>query len=79
MSCRPVPELSLSEYGLSVDDKQAYNLQGIMHIGKETATTLEIVEDLEKIYCGKLAIEYQYLHVRSASFITQNVYQNIIL
>ncbi|CAH1791072.1 unnamed protein product [Owenia fusiformis] len=55
-----VPELDLASYGLS--ETNTHNLHGILYHGAQQATTAEVVETLEKLYCGAMSIEYHHLH-----------------
>ncbi|XP_071504973.1 2-oxoadipate dehydrogenase complex component E1-like [Diadema antillarum] len=60
-TARAVPELDPSLYGFSANGGETYNVTGILNIGKETATLQEILDHLEKTYCGTLAVEYSHL------------------
>ena len=61
---RPVSELVPEKYGLSQDGNQQHNLHGILNVGKETATTAEVLDLLENMYCNNIATEFQHCRVR---------------
>ena len=60
---RDVLELSPSFYGLTADDGVSHKLHGILHTGQEQATTAQIVQMLEQMYCGPITAEFQHLPV----------------
>ncbi|XP_077997960.1 2-oxoadipate dehydrogenase complex component E1-like [Glandiceps talaboti] len=58
---RQVPELNPRLYGLSSEDNTQYDLEGILNIGKPTASLPEILQHLEDIYCGTVSAEFTNL------------------
>src|SRR5690606_17492555 len=56
-----VPDLELEFHNLSPADYSTVFQTGSLNINRETATLREIVESLEKIYCG--SIGYEYMHI----------------
>ena len=60
---RVVEDLDVSMLGLSATDDSVYNVQGILNNGMTTGSLNQIVEELEKMYCGPLAVEYQHIPV----------------
>lgn len=41
-----------------------YSLYGILNTGKGTATTSEIIQQLEKLYCSSIGVEF--MHIESS-------------
>ena len=60
---RSLPELEAAFYGLSGSTR--HQLSGILHHGKEEASVGEVVDQLERMYCGSLAVEF--MHVESVA------------
>lgn len=58
---RCLPELDAAFYGLS---GSTHELSGILQNGKEEATIEEVLDQLEKIYCGSLGVEF--MHIESS-------------
>src|SRR5690554_2428705 len=56
-----VPDLSLDFHGLSQADFPTVFQTGSLNINRDTATLREIVDSLEKIYCG--SIGYEFMHI----------------
>ena len=61
--CSEVEELQPSLYGLSHDDSP-YDVTGILHMEKSQATLADVIDRLEKAYCGPLTAEFNHLTVR---------------
>jgi 2-oxoglutarate dehydrogenase complex dehydrogenase (E1) component-like enzyme len=59
--CRPVPELEAVRYGISADSHEIIQTDGIFH-GPDMPVE-ELIKNLEAIYCGPAAIEFQHLEV----------------
>jgi 2-oxoglutarate dehydrogenase E1 component len=57
----PVAELELSFHGLTTADLDAVFSTGNLFIGKEQATLREIVDALEKTYCGHIGAEIMHI------------------
>ena len=57
-----IPELSAPYYGLSNTTHSLH--EGILNGWKESATTEEVVERLEQLYCGSMGVEF--MHIESA-------------
>ncbi|USZ14017.1 2-oxoglutarate dehydrogenase E1 component [Moraxella sp. FZFQ2102] len=58
-------ELTLAYHGLSEADLDTVFPTNDLAIGKDTATLREIIEILERVYCG--SIGYEYMHVFTAT------------
>ncbi|MEX0738129.1 MAG: 2-oxoglutarate dehydrogenase E1 component [Pseudohongiella sp.] len=56
-----VPDLELDFHNLSPVDNSTVFQTGSLHINRDTATLRELVEVLEKIYCG--SIGYEFMHI----------------
>lgn len=56
-----VPDLSLDFHGLSQADFSTVFQTGSLNINRDTASLREIVDSLEKIYCG--SIGYEFMHI----------------
>ncbi|HDZ09730.1 2-oxoglutarate dehydrogenase E1 component [Pseudohongiella sp.] len=56
-----VPDLELDFHNLSPADNSTVFQTGSLQINRDTATLREIVEVLEKIYCG--SIGYEFMHI----------------
>lgn len=56
-----VPDLELDFHNLSPADNSTVFQTGSLHINRDTASLREIVEVLEKIYCG--SIGYEFMHI----------------
>lgn len=56
-----VPDLELDFHNLSPADNSTVFQTGSLHINRDTATLREIVDVLEKIYCG--SIGYEFMHI----------------
>lgn len=56
-----VPDLELDFHNLSPADNSTVFQTGSLNINRDTATLREIVESLEKIYCG--SIGYEFMHI----------------
>lgn len=67
---RDSQELSLERFGLDdVDIKKNFKLSGLLQCnGQEEATLTEILEHLEKVYCGQLSAEIQHIMDESERF-----------
>ncbi|KAI0220197.1 hypothetical protein LSAT2_028293 [Lamellibrachia satsuma] len=61
---REVLELSPSLYGLSTHDNRMHNIKGLLHTNVSTASTSDLVDQLEHIYCGTLAAQFQHISAR---------------
>ena len=57
------PELGLSLYGLSTESSNQFNVEGIIGTNQTRLTTTELVNTLEEIYCGPIAVEYDHVQV----------------
>ena len=60
---REVLELSPSLYGLSTHDNRMHNIKGLLHTNVSAASTSDLVDQLEHIYCGTLAAQFQHISV----------------
>ncbi|XP_070576884.1 2-oxoadipate dehydrogenase complex component E1-like [Ptychodera flava] len=70
---REVAELDPKMYGLSTEDTTEYNLEGILNIGKSSATLKEILEHLESIYCGTISAEFSHVEdIREREWLSNN-------
>lgn len=58
-------ELSLAYHGLSESDLDTVYPTNDLYIGKDKATLREIIEVLERVYCGSVGAEY--MHVTTAT------------
>lgn len=56
-----VPDLELSAHGLSKSDYDTVFQTGNLAIGKAEATLQEMVEAMERIYCGSIGAEYMHI------------------
>lgn len=56
-----VPDLELDFHNLSLADNSTVFQTGSLHINRDTATLREIVDVLERIYCG--SIGYEFMHI----------------
>ena len=56
-----VPDLELDFHNLSPADNSTVFQTGSLHINRDTATLRELVDVLEKIYCG--SIGYEFMHI----------------
>ena len=56
-----VPDLELDFHNLSPADNSTVFQTGSLHINRDTAPLRELVEVLEKIYCG--SIGYEFMHI----------------
>ncbi|CAG2255189.1 DHKTD1 [Mytilus edulis] len=56
-----VPEIDLSNYGLSKDSTTQFDVNGILNNGASKLTTAQLTDTLENIYCGPIAVEFDYL------------------
>ena len=61
----PVEDLTLAYHGLSEADLDTTFPTNDLAIGKSEATLREIIEILERVYCG--SIGYEYMHVFTAT------------
>lgn len=61
----PVEDLTLAYHGLSEADLDTTFPTSDLAIGKSEATLREIIEILERVYCG--SIGYEYMHVFTAT------------
>ena len=61
----PVEDLTLTYHGLSEADLDTTFPTNDLAIGKSEATLREIIEILERVYCG--SIGYEYMHVFTAT------------
>ncbi|XP_041469251.1 probable 2-oxoglutarate dehydrogenase E1 component DHKTD1, mitochondrial [Lytechinus variegatus] len=61
LQLQSVPELDPHLYGLSPHNSELYNLTGIVNIGKKEGTIQEVIEHLQKAYCGSIAVEFAHL------------------
>lgn len=57
----PVPDLDLSFHGLTNADLDISFNTGTLFIGKEQATLREIIEAMEKTYCGHVGAEIMHI------------------
>jgi 2-oxoglutarate dehydrogenase E1 component len=58
-----IPALQLSTYELSTADLTTeFETNSFATIGKKRASLATIVDDLKKIYCGSIGIEYMYIN-----------------
>ena len=57
----PVPDLELSNHGLSIGDYDTVFQTGNLFIGKDQATLREIVESLKQTYCTTIGVEYMHI------------------
>ncbi len=73
VSCSVCPELDSGRYGLSAEDGQQHSLQGILNIGQDTASTQEVLEMLDKMYCHSTSAEFQHCRVRVLSLLMYHV------
>ncbi|KAK3092434.1 hypothetical protein FSP39_002811 [Pinctada imbricata] len=60
-SAQEVPELCPSEYGLSTDSGQQVALEGLYSSDKGSLTLAELINDLEHVYCGNAAAEFDHV------------------
>ncbi|MDA9917393.1 2-oxoglutarate dehydrogenase E1 component [Gammaproteobacteria bacterium] len=58
---RHCEDLELSFHGLDQSDLEKQFSTDSLRINKDTASLAEIISSLEKIYCGNLGIEYNYI------------------
>lgn len=56
-----VPDLELDFHNLSPADNSTVFQTGSLHINRDTATLRELVDVMEKIYCG--SIGYEFMHI----------------
>ncbi|XP_035669706.1 probable 2-oxoglutarate dehydrogenase E1 component DHKTD1, mitochondrial [Branchiostoma floridae] len=56
-----IQSLNPEVYGFSGQESARLDLQGILHVGKESATITDVLKHLEDIYCGPLAVEFNQL------------------
>ncbi len=56
-----VPDLALSHHGLSDADSDTTFQTGSLFIGKEEATLSEIIDAMERTYCGSIGAEYMHI------------------
>lgn len=61
MERETVPDLDLSHHGLSTADIDTLFHTGGIFIGKDEATLGEIIEAMEKTYCGSIGVEYMHV------------------
>ncbi len=61
MTREPVPDLELSFHGLTNADLDTQFNTGNLFIGKEEASLREIIEALEKTYCGHVGAEIMHI------------------
>ncbi|CAG2189122.1 DHKTD1 [Mytilus edulis] len=54
-------EIDLSNYGLSKDSTTQFDVNGILNNGASKLTTAQLTDTLENIYCGPIAVEFDYL------------------
>ncbi|XP_052058807.1 2-oxoadipate dehydrogenase complex component E1-like isoform X2 [Mytilus californianus] len=55
------PEVELSNYGLSKDSTNQFDVNGILNNGATKLNTAQLIDTLESIYCGPIAVEFDYL------------------
>ena len=58
-----IPELDPKMYGLSLTSSQLHSLEGIVSCGQTTASTEEVIKELENLYCGPISVEFQHISV----------------
>lgn len=56
-----VPDLELSQHGLSLADLDTVFNTGNLAIGKEECTLREMVDAMNAIYCGSIGVEYMHI------------------
>ncbi len=61
MQRAPVPDLDLSFHGLTPADLDTTFNTGTLFIGKEQATLREIIDAMEKTYCGHVGAEIMHI------------------
>ena len=71
---RKVPELCPSFYGLPDVD---HNLNGIINGWKTNASTTDIVDQLEKLYCSTTGIEFMHIESLEEREWLVNEYESI--
>jgi len=50
-------------YGLSVTSGEDHSLDGILGCGQSSANTQDVINELERLYCGPLSVEFQHISV----------------
>ncbi|KAK7103395.1 2-oxoadipate dehydrogenase complex component E1-like [Littorina saxatilis] len=55
------PELDLRHYGVTASDSSSVSLAGIFYGGGNTMQISELIDHLERLYCGSLAAEFEHL------------------
>ena len=56
-------ELSLSQYGVSLDSQETVETAGLVQGLGSRATINEVITKLEEVYCGSVAAEFQHIPV----------------
>ena len=51
-------------YGLS-DEKEQFQLDGVLALDKSEASLAEVIQALETIYCGAISAEFLHMQVNS--------------
>ncbi len=61
MERAPMPVLDLAYHGLSVGDLDTVFQTAPFHYGQPTATLSELIDALERTYCGQVGAEYMHI------------------
>ena len=60
---RSHPELDLRHYGVTAADNSSVPLSGIFYGGGDAMPVSELIDQLERTYCGAVAAEFEHLTV----------------
>ena len=61
MERNPIEDLKIEFHGLSQDDLDTEFYTDTFNPGSKKSTLRNILEDLRRIYCGNIGIEYNYI------------------
>ena len=72
-------EIDLSNYGLSTNCLDEFHIEGILGSGETKMTVPQLVNTLETIYCGPIAVEFDHLQVCLLCFFTCYFNESLLL
>ncbi|XP_038073226.1 probable 2-oxoglutarate dehydrogenase E1 component DHKTD1, mitochondrial [Patiria miniata] len=58
---KPTPELDPAHYGLSTSDDMTFDLTGILNVEETSASLTDIIQYMERMYCGRTSVELMNL------------------
>jgi 2-oxoglutarate dehydrogenase complex dehydrogenase (E1) component-like enzyme len=67
---RDIEELNPALYDISLSSKDKFDYEGLLHNdSSKQGTVSNIVEQLEKLYCGPLTAEFEHLPVSCMPYV----------